>query len=49
MFDLVEEPFDLTAGAVELGLKHIGLRRLIFLVMLAQPPFFISSSLIQPA
>jgi hypothetical protein len=47
LFDPVEEPLDLVATAVEIGLKQIGSLRLLFGGMLAHAPFFMASSPIQ--
>ncbi|KYG98083.1 hypothetical protein SE91_05680 [Bradyrhizobium sp. DOA1] len=49
LFDPVEEPFDLVASAVEIGLKQIGSLRLLFGGMLARAPLFMANSLIQSA
>jgi hypothetical protein len=49
LFDPVEEPLDLVASTVEIGLKQIGSLRLLFGGMLAHAPFFMASSLIQSA
>jgi hypothetical protein len=49
LLDPIEEPFDLIAGAVEIGLKQIGSLRLLFGGMLAHALFFMASPLIQSA
>jgi hypothetical protein len=49
LFDPVEEPLDLVASTIEIGLKQIGSLRLLFGGMLAHARFFVASSLIQSA